>query len=464
MPTVKNQIPMSTQETNKSESEPLYRIAYTVGNASEHRTEYVGELLTLQEAQKQAAELNKAEARAVPKGGLGSAAEPVNSTYYFYEQDVIRVLRSVLAAAGGRMPEKLETEFYRSESGKIELHFEGDDLLKVRTPDGQYLWDASFRQPNSKTLPRLLAEKFTVEVLRKRLDGNTPEGRVAACLGPILGIALHTADKQRQDDIYKQILSLWKNSGATFLESRMNDPINGSYHSSTGEVEMVLLNGGPHEVYTVAGLYTVPTMTNGNLDKFLTLLGGKFEVVKVPDERRTIGQLFTVTPKTPIKDHQFPWIEVASFDIGSPMTCTRCGTTGTLTHWIEFVTVHKHCNAPTTTPESETIFLRVRQLMSDAGWTFNDPHETILSIHPVQSKRPSASGLIELALDCATPNCVRAPEGEYRFGVRTGGDPTKFRALLESEFDVSELSPELDYVPSTDITGPVLSIKRKKPE
>jgi len=181
------------------ESEKMYRIAYTVGNQSEHRTEYLGDLLTLQEAQKQAAAMNKAEERAKPKGGLGSSSTPLRSTLYFYEKDPIAVLQSVITEAGGQLPNDLAT-MYPSESGKIELHFENEFLSRVRTRQGQYLWDASIANPEHDSFLRLLQKQFHIEVLREKLDGHSQAGRIAACLGPILAITLISSTTVAPDD------------------------------------------------------------------------------------------------------------------------------------------------------------------------------------------------------------------------------------------------------------------------
>lgn len=173
-----------------TESDKIYRIAYTVGDESEHQTKYLGELLTLTEAQDTVTRMNKEEKQAKPKGGLGSSSTPVLSTTYFYEKDPFAVLESLISQAGGKLP-KLET-FYRSESGKIELHFE-DQLQRVRTLQGQYLWDSSVPHPDQETFMLLLDQTFHLEALRERLDGGSHEGRIAACLGPIVTISLKGA-------------------------------------------------------------------------------------------------------------------------------------------------------------------------------------------------------------------------------------------------------------------------------
>lgn len=176
----------------------IYRIAYTVGDEHEHQTKYLGELLTLTEAQDTVARMNKEEERAKPKGGLGSGPEPTRSTLYFYERDPFAVLQSLISETGGQLPTTLAT-MYPSESGKLELHFE-DELQRIRTPEGQYLWDASIRRPDHETFMSLLDDNFNLEVLRERLSGSSPEGRIASCLGPIVAISLKSSPDPQNDE------------------------------------------------------------------------------------------------------------------------------------------------------------------------------------------------------------------------------------------------------------------------
>jgi len=102
-------------------------------------------------------------------------------------EDPISILRSIIAEAGGQLPDDLAT-MYPSESGHLELHFENEILSRVRTSQGQYLFDTGTPKPDYASFMRLLQEQFIVEVLREKLDGHSPEGRKAACLGPILAI------------------------------------------------------------------------------------------------------------------------------------------------------------------------------------------------------------------------------------------------------------------------------------
>lgn len=97
-------------------------------------------------------------------------------------------LEEIIIEAGGRIPTDL-AEMYPAESGKIELHFE-NGLQRIRTPEGQYLWDASIPRPNQEIFQRLLNQTFQLETLREKLDGHSHEGPVASCLGPIIAISL----------------------------------------------------------------------------------------------------------------------------------------------------------------------------------------------------------------------------------------------------------------------------------
>jgi hypothetical protein len=180
-------------------SDPVYRVAYTGGDESEHQTKYLGELLTLVEAQNTITRMNRDEERAKPKGGLGSGPTPVRPTIYFYEKDPFAVLETLISQAGGQLPKTLAT-MYPSKSGKLELHFEYE-LQRVRTPEGQYLWDASIPRPNHRAFMHLLDQNFQVEVLRERLDGSSHEGQIASCLGPIVAISLkESSDTQNNEE------------------------------------------------------------------------------------------------------------------------------------------------------------------------------------------------------------------------------------------------------------------------